>query len=325
MTGIPKKPFVYGDWETILDKHQIASQNISCGQVVDHCFFQDQTGTWQAWVQIRDTEIGRVFTRWEQSNSFHSAPWTPRGICWKADHPAGESVGTSPHEDVIQAPYVLRDGAQYLLVYGGGPIEPGDETRQVCLGRSSDGISFVRERNADGFSRIAIGPHHAADAFLLKHNDEYLLYVGTQHFTVGNAQSAVMIRKSRNLRDWSEPRVVHYGGTCGTHTHSSQSIFVCFLDGYFYLFKMGWSSDERTAVYRSTDPEHFGLGDDALIAVLNASAAEIINSNGQWYLSSLIIPDYSGVKVAPLKWVEDVEHDAAQDGESAGASPPPVS
>jgi len=310
----PKKPVISGEWQVLLTKDQLPSRHINCGQVVDHCFFRDPTGTWQAWVQVRETEAGRVFTRWEQEGAFHDTPWTPCGVCWQADHRVGESVGTPLSEDVIQAPYVLRDGSDYILVYGGGPVEPSDKTRQVCMARSMDGVSFTRERNANGFSRIAVGPRHSTDAFLLKNAGEYYLYVGTSHFETDGARAAVTLRRSRDLHNWSEPKVVHAGGTCGTHTHSSQSVFVCSLDGYFYLFKMGWSGDERTAAYRSFEPEDFGRGDQKLVAVLEVSAPEIVNSDDQWYISGLILPDYSGIKIATLEWIEDVEQRVLGDG-----------
>lgn len=305
--GVPRKPVISGRWRTLVSKAQIDKPDIRCGQIVDHCFFRDAGGTWQAWVQIRDTAMGRVFTRWEQKNDFTGTPWTYHGVCWEADQSAGESVGTQRSGHVIQAPYVFRDAEEFLLVYGGGPVDAQDTTRQVCLARSSDGISFRREKNGEGYSRIAVGPRHAADAHLLKHNGEYYLYVGAQYFAARGANSAVTLRRSRNLRKWTDFRVVHAGGTSGTHTHSSQSPFVLFLDGYFYLFKMGWSSDKRTAVYRSADPEDFGHGDDKLVAVLSASAAEVIHDQSRWYLSSLIVEDrsYAGVKIAPLEWIED--------------------
>jgi len=291
----------------LLTKDQMSSPDLECGQVVDHCLFPSRTGTWQAWVQIRDTGMGRVFTRWEQRGAFPNAPWTFRGVCWQADHDVGESIGTSPDKDVIQAPYVLKDGAEYLLVYGGGPVDAKDTVRQVCLARSADGIAFARERDDVGHSRIVSGPGHAADAFLLKHSGEYYLYIGASYFETHGAKAAATVQRSMDLHNWSAAKVVHAGGTCGTHTHSSQSLFVCSLEGYFYLFKMGWSADNQTAVYRSNDPEDFGSGDEKLTTVLSASACEIINCEDEWYLSSLTIPSYSGLKIAPMKWIEDVE------------------
>ena len=187
-----------------------------------------------------------------------------------------------------------------------GPVDKEDDTRQVCLAESTDGVLFKRLVDNNGFSRIASGPRHAADAFLLKYGGEYLLYAGTQYLQVDGAQAGVVLRRSADFKNWSEPVVVHAGGTCGIHTHSSQSIFVVYRDGYFYLFKMGWSGDMRTAVYRSDNPGDFGEGDELLVTVLEASAAEVIEVENQWYISSLMIPDYSGVKVAPIEWFEDV-------------------
>jgi hypothetical protein len=65
---------------------------------------------------------------------------------------------------------------------------------------------------------------------------------------------------------------------------------------------MGWSSDLTTAVYRSDDPTDFGRGDDNLVTTLPASAAEIIEVDGRHFISSLVVPGYDGVRVAPLAW-----------------------
>jgi hypothetical protein len=302
----PKKPEICGEWHVIISKDQIADSKINCGQIVDHCFFPDSLGIWQAWVQIRDTKKGRIFTRWELNGDSIYNQWIYHGVCWEADQSAGESIGTSIDKNVIQAPYVLQDKDKYLLVYSGGPIDSSDHIRQICLAFSTDGINFVRNRNSKNFSRIAVGPNHSADAHLVKYNGEYLLYIGAQNFENKDSKAAVTLRKSKNLTSWSKYNVVHSGGISGNHSHSSQSPFILFLDGFFYLFVQGWSGANRTAVYRSSSPEYFGRKDEKLITVLNASAAEIFYYKNKWYISSLIVEDgsYSGVKIAPIKWKE---------------------
>jgi len=305
MLPIPRIPRIASAYRRIIDLGMLDDPAVTGAakpQMVDHCFFRAADGTRQAWVQIRDTLRGRVFTRWQQAGDFTDAPWACKGICWTADKEAGESVGTPLAADVIQAPYVFTEPDRYVLVYGGGPTDPDDQTRQVCMAVSQDGIAFVRRRDAQGRSRIAVGPHHAADAFLLKHAGEYYLYCSCAYYDVGAAQSALVVRQSPDLTHWSEPCVAHAGGTCGTHTHSSQSVSVLFLDGYFYLFIMGWSNAMQTAVYRSTDPLDFGQGDDNLVTVLPASAAETIRDGDRFYISSLIVPEYNGIQVAPLEW-----------------------
>ena len=77
-----------------------------------------------------------------------------------------------------------------------------------------------------------------------------------------------------------------------------------FRDGYYYLFKMGPSDRYETAVCRSKDPHFFGKEDDQLVTVLKASASEVIEEDGRYYLSSLI-PGYKGVRIRPLEWVEE--------------------
>jgi hypothetical protein len=308
MHPIPLTPRMAGPYKRIIDMAAIDDPVIKTAakpQVVDHCFFRAANGTWQAWVQIRDTTLGRVFTRWEQAGRFTDATWEYKGVCWTADKNAGESVGTPAAANVIQAPYVFAERDRYLLLYGGGPVDPQDTTRQICMAESRDGILFERRQDELGRSRITVGPRHCADAFLLKHGAEYYLYTCCAYYDVGGAQSALTVRRSSDLTRWSEPAVAHAGGTCGTHTHSSQSEYVIFRDGYFYLFVMGWSNEMKTAVYRSTDPTDFGKGDDNLATVLPASAAEVVQDGENGYISSLIVPGYDGVQVAPIEWREE--------------------
>ncbi|MFG0250376.1 MAG: hypothetical protein ACF8OB_15935, partial [Phycisphaeraceae bacterium JB051] len=241
--------------------------------------------------------------------AFSDQDWQNQGVCWRADHDCGESVGTTaclPNQgqpDVIQAPYVYREStSQYWLVYGGGPTEPTDTTRQICIAQSQDGKTFQRILNTQKQSRLVAGPNHAADGFLLKHQGIYHIYVGTPHYHHGPYQSAVIHRSSTDLKNWSEPKVAHAGGVCGRHDYASQSIFVVEIQDVFYLLKMGWSGEMQTAVYCSTDPTDFGTDDTQLVTTLKASAAELINDGNQWYISSLILPNYDGVQIAALNW-----------------------
>ena len=43
MKHVPLKPIITGDWLTLLTKEETSSTDLSCGSVVDHCFFRDKT------------------------------------------------------------------------------------------------------------------------------------------------------------------------------------------------------------------------------------------------------------------------------------------
>ncbi|MBN2290796.1 MAG: hypothetical protein JXM70_00130, partial [Pirellulales bacterium] len=224
--------------------------------------------------------------------------WKPRGICWRADPKYGESMGTAANNDIIQAPFVYCENGKYTVFYGGGPRSDG-HGYQICTATSDDGIKFVRSKDAQGRSRAFAGPGQSRDAMVLKIGDTYYCYYCADE----NGKGVIALRTTKDLASgkWSEYSVASRGGMLGTHNCSQQCPYVVYRHGWYYLFKMGYSDEYRTAVYASKDPAFFGHGDENLVAVLPASAAEIIRVGKQDYISSLI-PEYGGVRVAKLNW-----------------------
>ena len=276
----PDVPVLAGPWQTLCTKDQIPCPDIRQGQVVDHCFYRDAAGKWQAWVQFRGTKSGRVFTRWEQAGALTDTSWSYRGVHWRGDPGAGEI------ETVIQAPHVYHEDGRYWAFYGGGG--------QICMARSDDGVHFTRHRDPDGLSRLFADlrdttPRGIRDPFAVKFGERYHLYY--------TSESHVLLRTAADLDQarWSQPRVV------AVEQNRTQCPFVVRRNGWYYLFMMGWSSEFRTHVLASRDPADFGKGLAREVAVLPVSAAEIIPVAGQDYVSSLQ-PDYAGIRIAPLRW-----------------------
>jgi hypothetical protein len=300
-----EKPDITGQsWQVAYLLHLDGLPQTGREQMVDHAFFQASDGKWRLWSQIRDTARGRVFLEWIGGETFESRRsfWTPNGICFCADKTAGESCFTGVHNDIIQAPHVLRDGDGYYLVYGGGPVDAEDTTRQICMAVSRDGVHFQRVANAQGQSRIAVGPGHCADNCLLKHRGTYYLFSGCSYFPNNGVESGVVVRTSPMLKNggrWSDYTVVQSGGICGDYTHASQSVSVIHHEGMFYLFKMGWSDQFLTAVYASDNPFDFGVGDEKLISVLPVSAAEVIREGEHLYITTLQ-KNLDGISVSRL-------------------------
>jgi hypothetical protein len=298
MQRVPRTPKLAGDWIQVSYSPDLPAIQSAPGQVVDHCFFPAADGTWQLWTQIRDSAVGRLFYRWEGGKELAHPDWEARGICWRADRNCGESWNTGD-QDWIHAPYTMIEDGTYIMYYGGGPSKNGDA--QISIATSADGLAFERVTDADGFTEVCAGPGYARDAMVLKIGDEYVMYYA------GDIDNHGIIAARTSPRPfgapWSDYRVVSKGGICGNDRTSQQCPFVMFLDDYYYLFKMGPSNRYETAVYRSEDPFDFGEEDDQLVTVLEASAAEVIEEDGQWYLSSLI-PGYKGVRIRQLNWEE---------------------
>jgi hypothetical protein len=292
----PRAPKLADTWVQIAPSPKLPELPSDPGQVVDHCVFRAASGKWQLWMQIRGTAVGRVFYRLEGGETLEQPDWTHHGICWRADRNAGESWNTGDQE-WIHAPYVMREGKQFILYYGGGPSKQGGA--QICVATSTDGITFQRLKNEKGLTEVCSGPGFGRDPMVLRIGDEYVMYYAADR----NNGGVIVARTSPRPfgAPWSDYRIVSEKGVCGTDRTSQQCPYVVHRDGIYYLFKMGPSNRYETAVYYSGDPFDFGKEDDQLLCVLKSSASEVIEADGRFYLSSLI-PGYKGVRIRRLEW-----------------------
>src|SRR5207244_899179 len=136
--GSPAQPRLVGDWWQIAGQPYLGPLNAPNQQPVDFAAWEADDGSWQLWSCIRGTrEPGhtRLFYRWEAA-SLTNRNWSPIGIAMQAQPGAGETPGG------LQAPYVFRDGARFVLFYGSWD--------HICSAQSSDGKSFERRLDAEG-------------------------------------------------------------------------------------------------------------------------------------------------------------------------------
>ncbi|MBN2308745.1 MAG: hypothetical protein JXR94_07220 [Candidatus Hydrogenedentes bacterium] len=293
---IARVPKPAGDWSRIAPSPDLPEIGSAPGDVVDHALFRAANGNWQLWMQIRDTSVGRLFYRWEGGAEFARTDWTPHGICWRADRDCGESWDTGG-QDFVHAPHVILNDGRYAMYYGGGPSPNGGA--QIGIATSTDGITFERVTDEAGRSEAFAGPGYARDPMVIEVDGRYLMYYAADE----DGRGVIALRTAERAygAPWSDYRVVSQGGLCGTGKADQQCPFVVFMDGYYYLFKMGASTRYETAVLRSEDPYDFGEEDERLVTVLEASASEVIEADGRWYISSLI-PGYEGVRIRPIEW-----------------------
>jgi hypothetical protein len=286
----PKKPRIDGDWWQVAGDPDLGDLTDPKQQPVDFGVWPAADGTWQLWSCIRHTkEAGhtRLFHRWEGAK-LTDPDWKPMGIAMRADPKTGELAGG------LQAPYVFRDGARFVMFYGGW--------NDICSATSTNGKTFERVTDAQGRDALfGAGTGNTRDPMVIRIGNLWHCYY-TAH---PENHGAVYCRTSPDLQTWSDARVVARGGQSGDGPFSAECPFVVELaPGQFYLFRnQHYGAHAQCSVYFSTDPFDFGLDHDEghFLCTLPLAAPEIIKQGGQYYIAGLL-PTLKGVRIARLKW-----------------------
>jgi hypothetical protein len=261
-------------------------------QPVDFAIYQAADGTWQLWSCIRNTKCAgntRLFYRWE-GKRLTDKDWKPMGIAMQAETKYGETPGG------LQAPHVVKLGDTYYMFYG--------DWESICLATSRDGKNFTRVLNDRGLAGMfteGMG-NNTRDPMVIRIGDLWHCY----YTAYPDHKGAVFCRTSPDLKNWSESKIVAFGGRAGTGPWSAECPHVIYLEGYYYLFRtQRYGPDAQTSVYRSEDPMNFGVENDKyFVCALPVAAPEIILHEGQYYIASLL-PSLKGIRVARLHWVTE--------------------
>lgn len=258
--------------------------------IVDHHLYQHEDGSWHLWAALRGVACDHLFCAWE-GQSLTKTPWNYKGVVLRAEEKYGERIKPDGDE-LISAPFFIQHNGKWNCFYNSNGIH-----RLL----SKDGKTFERVLNADGSSLSHVG---GRDPMVLKIGDLFFCYSCVTTVTADEwYRSFIIVRTSSDLETWSDYTIVNEGGRAGNGPVSSESPFVVELDGVFYLFR-ATSTDYKTYVYRSDNPYHFGINDDSkLITVLPVKAPEIIQHNGEWFITDLA--DFQGVKIARLNWTQE--------------------
>lgn len=288
-------PEITGDWWQIAGNPDLGDLAGERQQPVDFAIWQAADGKWQLWSCIRHTNCGgktRLFYGWEAAE-LTDRDWTPIGIVMQADPAVGETAGG------LQAPHVIRRGGEYFLFYG--------EWQHIAIATSTDGKSFTRRLNrAKTVGVFAEEPGaNTRDAMVLPVGDELLCYYTAYP---GGKGSVYCRRASGDLTEWSDSKVVAHGGQAGDNPFSAECPHVVERDGFYYLFRtQKYGEKAQTLVYRSEDPEAFGVNDDSkLIASMPIAAPELIEHDGAWYIA-VLNPGLDGIRLSRLTWKAETE------------------
>src|SRR5215471_15509002 len=181
-------PQIDGEFWQISGDPDLGKYTTPKQQPVDFGIWQAADGTWQLWSCVRATAAPgrtRLFYRW-QGNKLTDANWTPMGIAMMADPNFGETEGG------LQAPFVLKEGSEYLMFYG--------DWEHIALARSRDGKTFARQLLPDGHSGMfGEGPGaNTRDPVVLKIGNLYHCY----YTAYPGDRGADYVRTSRDLVHW---------------------------------------------------------------------------------------------------------------------------
>jgi hypothetical protein len=285
-------PRIAGDWIEIAGDPDLGDLTSPKQQPVDFAIWQAADGAWQLWSCIRSTRTPgktRLFHAWE-SPELTRTKWKPKGIAMEAVERYGETPGG------LQAPHVVNISNVFHMFYG--------DWENICVATNVDGKRFTRRVNADGRTGMFTEGqgNNTRDAMVINIGGKWHCY----YTAFPNKQGAVYCRTSSDTRQWSESKIVAFGGEAGTNAFSAECPFVVELTrGEFYLFRtQRYGSNAISRVYHSHDPLQFGINEDSkyLVGSLPVAAPELILHNRQWYMAALA-PSLKGIRLAKMEWV----------------------
>lgn len=281
--------------------------------VVDHHVYQDVGGVWHCWACVRNTTVGRVLAHWS-SEQFDASPWSFTGEIIRADRAAGESIDDYHGKEWLQSPFVVRHAGRFWMFYGGhatgrapdGEPASGDDPRnqcQMCLMTSADGRTWTRHRDAQGRSRIFVGPGEVRDPCLVRIADTWHCYYAG--YEPGRRDlPGFYLRTSDDLLRWSDWTCVHRDLGLAGGQWETECPHVVAHEGGYYLFRTEHYYRAATHVLWSDDPTDFGVGDSrgkCVGRVAVAAPEVVVGPDGGQYVTSVHNPP-SGVQIARLAW-----------------------
>jgi hypothetical protein len=285
-------------FDTASINESLGSDSNESTYVNDHTFIQAKDGTWHLFgIWHREpfgpeTEVDFIHAvarepdpaKWDEG-AFEVAA-RPYHVALHADRSIGETH--------IWAPHVVAADGRYFMTYQGGGVDR--DRSSIRLAESSDLYSWTRVGEVPLFEDIC----EARDPMLVRKDDLWALYY-TRCDATATRRSGVAYRLSRNLTQWSEPKMVL---TLDDSPHIpnsgyTESPFVFERNGFHYLsvtaYPIRW---DTTMLYRSPAPFAFP---EAPFTRLRAHAGEWISSaSGNRMFLSHAGPGQRGVLISEI-------------------------
>jgi hypothetical protein len=207
---------------------------------------------------------------------------------WK---PLPDALTAAPDETHIWAPHVIFANGRYYMFYSAGDGDP--TTQRIRYATSPDLNTWTRR------GTILIDGYAARDPMVVRDGSRWILYY-TATTTPSGGNHIVAYRTSTDLVNWSARGVAFTHPAVGGAGGPTESPFVVFHNGWWYLFVCCDGPYDGTRVYRSHDPLHFEYVD--LAGQIRAHAAEVVaDTDGRSYLTHAGWGQH-GIWLAPLNW-----------------------
>ncbi|MGI5214704.1 FG-GAP-like repeat-containing protein [Plantactinospora sp. CA-290183] len=254
----------------------------------DHTLVRDVvTGTWHVYAITHAEPANPI----DEKHFGHATapspggPWTKQPFALSADPAAGE--------DHIWAPHVIHDSGRYYMFYAAGT--PDHAAYRMHLATSTDLVHWTRSAANPLFTDGWDG----RDPMVTRVSGQWVMYY-TANSTPQGGNHQVAYRTSTDLEHWSAKQVAFHHPAVGTGGGPTESPFVVFRNGWWYLAVCCESGYKDTRVYRSRDPFRFSVAD--LAGRIDAHAAEIVTEpNGTTWVTGAGW-GMGGLWVAPLRW-----------------------
>jgi|GEM_PF-255597 len=268
-------------------------------EIAEHTLFADAHGTWHLWASIRNTARGDMLGHWESKDFFSDSAWR-----WTGEIAGNDGSAAAGERTSFRSPIVAQHDGRWWRLHS-EPAGGNDTTdRRIVASVSADGRAWSPYRNADGQSQVFAGPGAARDPFLVRFGDTWHCYY-TGHYGGDEKNSAVYVRTSLDLLEWSAPKIAHedYEPAGGRRADTHESPIVVHRAGWYYLFRT--AAGDGTYVYRSRDPLDFGRGYmiNKFIAKLPLTSPElVVGPDGRDYVTSSRDETGARIRMYRLIW-----------------------
>jgi len=256
----------------------------------DHCFIQGKDGTWHLFGITRPEPAKPM----EETNFAHAIAHDLLQWPWEKQ-PFALSVATAaPWNEVhLWAPDVVSNNGLYYMFFCSGAKDHAKY--EIHLATSPDLAAWTRSPK----NPMVVDGYDARDPFILRVQDKWVMYYAATSKPEGGNHIVAYVT-SPDLLTWGHRGVAFIDPSAGTFGGPTESPFVVFHGGFYYLFIGPRDDYDSTDVFRSSNPFSWSVTNK--VGHIAAHCAEVVqNTDGKWFVSRAGW-GRGGVYLAPLTW-----------------------